>query len=91
MSYVQMSLAIKGEHIEPVDRPHPDDDHFGRIVNVRIGPLSLMCGGDTEVETEAELSRLLAAVTTLHDASLARLEAVKPAEYIAGLMAGGPA
>ena len=66
--YITISLAATGEHISTVDRPYQG----GRIVNLNVGPLSLMLTGKDEEETEATLVELHDALTTLLAASRAR-------------------
>lgn len=74
MSYMNVAYSVENDtRINTVDRLHPDPD-TNRIVNLEIGPISLMLSGRTEAQTHLILTRLADHVSTLLAASTARLE-----------------
>jgi hypothetical protein len=75
VAYTNITYSVEQDaRMSTTDRLHPDPG-TPRIVNLDVGPITLMLSGQTEADTNRTLVRLLDAVTTLLAASSSRMKA----------------
>ena len=70
--FITIAVGVSDAIITTTARPIRDGSAL-RIVNLEIGKVQIMFGGSDEARIEHELAEVLAAVQTLHDASILRL------------------